>query len=205
MPPRVNLTPPAAVLAVLAGLSFAASPFVVAAEKAGGDHAPQPAKTAEKEGAKGAPGETGKSVEHKNEVGGEGKAQLLQDLDRQVELRRSEIAREEERLNAAKAALEAVKGELRKEYERLEALKRDVEEQIARRDKVVNERLDSIAKVYQSMKPKEAATALEGMENGMAVAIIERLPGKTVAKLFDAMPKERVRELTRLMEEGRKK
>ena len=205
MPPRVKLTPRVLFGLLALGVAVAVSPVLMAAEKAVEKTAKPAEKTAEKPEEKVAGAEAGKAGEEKKEAGAEGKAQVLHDLDRQVEQRRSEIAREEERLNATKAALEAVKGELRKELDKLEALKRDIEEQIARRDKVVSERLDSIAKVYGAMKPKEAATALEGMDNDMAVAILERLPGKSVAKLFDAMPKERVRELTRRLEEGRKR
>lgn len=178
MTPKVPLLPPLAVLLVAGALL---SPLQ------------NPAWGAEK------------PHEEKKEQASEPKAQVLQDLDRQVELRRSEVSREEERLQAARAALEAVKIELRKEYEKLEALKKDIEEQIARRDKAVSQRLDQIAKIYQSMKPKEAASALEEMDDDMALGILDRLPGRTVAKLFDAMPKERVRELTRRLEEGRKK
>jgi flagellar motility protein MotE (MotC chaperone) len=139
----------------------------------------------------------------KKEASLDTKAQLLQDLDKQVEQRRAEISREEEQLAAMKSALEAVKRELQQERERMEALKRDVEAAIARREKVINERLTSIAKVYQSMKPKEAASAIADMDDDMAVAILERLPSKNVAKMFDTMPKDRVRVLTRRMEEGR--
>lgn len=146
-----------------------------------------------------------KQAETKNDVSAETKAQVLQDLDRQLDQKRAEMTREEERLAATKAALEAVKKDLKQELDRLEAIKTEVEAQIARRDKVVNERLSSIAKIYQSMKPKEAATALQQMDDDMAEAILERLPQRTVAKIFDTMPKERVRELTRRLEEGRSK
>ena len=177
MTPKVPITPPLVALA-LASLLLLAPPGIAA--------------------------EAEKSPEAKKEAPVESKAQVLQDIDRQVEVRRSDIAREEERLGAAKAALEAVKRELRQELEKLEAMKRDVEAQIARRDKLVSDRLTQIAKIYQSMKPKEAATALEEMDDDMALEILDRLPGRTVAKMFDAMPKERVRELTRRMEAGRK-
>jgi flagellar motility protein MotE (MotC chaperone) len=139
----------------------------------------------------------------KKELTVESKARLLQDLEKQVEERRSEIAREEERLVSLTSAMQAVKRELREELERLEALKVVVDEQIERRTTIVNERLDSIAKVYKAMKAKEASITIADMDDDMAVSILERLPGKTVGKIFNTMPKERVRQLTRRMEEGR--
>lgn len=145
--------------------------------------------------------ETRQSPEGQEAV--EARARLLQELDQQVEQRRLGLAREEEALEALRRALEAARQALVEERERLAALKQDVEADIARRERQVNERLDQIAKVYGAMKPREAADALEGMEGDMAVAILERLPGRTVSKVFDLMAKPRVRELTKRLEQGR--
>ena len=133
----------------------------------------------------------------------EAKARLLQELDQQLEQRRRQLAREEEALAALKQALEAAKKALVEERDRLETLKRDVEADIARRETVVDERLAQIAKVYAAMRPKEAAEAIQGMEDGMAIEILSRLPGRNVGKIFDLMEKDRVRELTRRLEKGR--
>ncbi|MEW6489019.1 MAG: hypothetical protein AB1578_14025 [Thermodesulfobacteriota bacterium] len=134
----------------------------------------------------------------------EAKARLLQELDRQIDQRRLELAREGEALAALLRALDAAKQELAAEQQRLEALRQQVEADIARRDTLVDERLQQISRVYGAMKPREASLALEGMEDDMAVAILERLPGRAVGKIFDLMPKDRVRELTRRLEEGRR-
>lgn len=133
----------------------------------------------------------------------EAKARLLQELDRQIEERRRELARQAEEISALKRALEAAKQDLLAEKERLEGLKKEVETAIAQKSRVSDERLDQIAKVYAAMKPKEAAQTLEQMEDDTAVAILERLPNRVVGKLFDVMSKDRVRELTRRLEEGR--
>lgn len=130
------------------------------------------------------------------------KARLLQELDEQIDRRRRDLAREEESLVALRQALEAAKGELAAERAKLEDLKARVEADIARRERIIDERLDQIAKVYEAMKPREAALALVGMEDDMAVAILERLQGRSVGKIFDLMPKERVRELTHRLEQG---
>ncbi|GAB4246428.1 MotE family protein [Deferrisoma sp.] len=131
------------------------------------------------------------------------KARLLQELDRRIEERRQQLAQEEESLEALRRAVDAARQALVEEAGRLEALKREVEAAIARREKAEDERLDQIAKVYGAMKPREAAQALSGLEDDMAVAILERLPGRTVGKIFDLMDKDRVRELTHRLEEGR--
>ncbi len=132
-------------------------------------------------------------------------ARVLQELQRRVEERRQELALQEEALEALRRALDEARKALEAERQRLEALKREIEADIARRERVIDERLDQIAKVYGAMKPREAAKALEGLADDMAVAILERLPGRTVGKIFNLMDKERVRQLTRRLEEGRSK
>ncbi len=132
-------------------------------------------------------------------------ARVLQELQRRIEERRQELARQEETLEALRRALDEARKALEAERERLEALKREIEADIARRERLIDERLDQIAKVYGAMRPREAARALEGLADDMAVAILERLPGRTVGKIFDLMDKERVRQLTRRLEEGRSK
>lgn len=132
----------------------------------------------------------------------EAKARLLQELDMRIGERRQQLAREEETLAAMKRALEAARSGLEEERKKLEELKQKIEADIARREKLVDERLTQIAKVYGAMKAKEAAHAFEGMEDDMALAILERLPGRAVGKIFDLMPKKRVREFTRLLERG---
>jgi len=133
----------------------------------------------------------------------EAKARLLQELEDQIEQRRLEFAQEEQSLEALRRALEAAKQEILAEKEQLEALRQQVEADAARREKLVDDRLQQISRVYAAMKPREAAQALEGMEDDMAVAILERLQGRAVGKIFDLMPKDRVRELTRRLEAGR--
>ena len=131
------------------------------------------------------------------------KARLLQELDQQIEKRRRELAREEQSLAALQRAIQAATADLVAERERLESLQGQLEADMQRRQVLVDERLGQIAQVYAAMKPKEAARALEGMDDDMAVAILERLPGRSVGKLFDVMPKDRVRQLTLRLEEGR--
>lgn len=137
------------------------------------------------------------------EAAPEAKARLMQELDRQIEERRRELSRQQEELATLKRALEAAKVELLQERQRLEELKSQVEADLARRKQLDDERLGQVAKVYQAMKPKEAAQALEKLEDDLAVAILDRLPGRTVGKLFDVMDKNRVRQLTRRLQEGR--
>jgi flagellar motility protein MotE (MotC chaperone) len=133
----------------------------------------------------------------------EAKVRLLQELDRQIDERRKELAREEESLSSLKRALDAAKQELLKEKEKLEELRGQVEADLGKRSKAGEDRLDQVAKVYAAMKPKEAASALEKMDEDMAVGILSKLPNRTVGKIFDLMNKDTVRKFTARMQQGR--
>ncbi len=130
------------------------------------------------------------------------RAKLLEELDRQIEAKRLELARLQEASAALERALEAAKRDLLEEGERLDALRREVEADIARRRQLVDERVEQVSRAYASMRPKEAAIALAGMEDDRAAAILGRLPARNLGRIFDEMPKERVRELTRRIEGG---
>lgn len=154
--------------------------------------------------AAGANAQTNQSPTENREIA-EAKARLLQELDQQIEERRRELAREDQSIAALQRAVQAATADLVEERKRLEALQGRIEADMQRRQVLVDERLGQIAQVYGAMKPKEAARALEGMDDDLAVAILERLPGRSVGKLFDVMPKDRVRQLTLRLEEGRAK
>lgn len=128
------------------------------------------------------------------------RARLLEELDQQIEARRRELARQQEASAALELALEAAKRDLLEEGERLDALRREVEAGIARRQRLADERVEQLSRAYASMRPKEAALALAGMEDDRAAAILEGLPARSLGRIFDEMPKERVRELTRWIE-----
>jgi flagellar motility protein MotE (MotC chaperone) len=140
-----------------------------------------------------------------NQETAEAKARLLQELDLRIEERRRELAREEQSLAALQRAIQAATADLVEERKDLETLQGKLQADMQRRQVLVDERLGQIAQVYGAMKPKEAARALEGMDDDLAVAILERLPGRSVGKLFDVMPKDRVRQLTLRLEKGRAK
>ncbi|OSM03936.1 MotE family protein [Magnetofaba australis] len=117
--------------------------------------------------------------------------QLLQALEKRrmnldaraklLETREAEVKRMEEQLSRRIAAMEALRAEIRRD---LEEEKRIDDANIAR-----------LAKVFSSMKPKQAGAQLEGMERATAVKVLRVLREKTAAKILDKMNRPAAVEL----------
>lgn len=196
----------AALLVVRLGeLSFGveispASPALAAEHK--GESAPKPEKT---EAAKTKPaGETADSEAADSEAEDElpaagrpveftpGEVAVLQELaTRRDGLNKleKELASRERLLNAAEGRLDKRIGELQQLRESIEALVRQYNDQEAAE-------LQSIVKIYETMKPKDAARILEDLEMKILLGIMEIMKERKSASILAAMGPERAREVT---------
>ena len=125
--------------------------------------------------------------------------QLLQDLDsRRVELERREqvlVVREtlldlaEERINTQVVQLTALQDEIKR-------LLGDLSDKEAKE-------LDALARIYENMKPQEAATILNELDERIVYDLFRRIKQKNAAKILEKMNKEKAREVsTRLAEKA---
>jgi flagellar motility protein MotE (MotC chaperone) len=191
----------AALLVVRLGeLSFGveispASPALAAEHKS--ESAPKPEKT---EAAKTKPaGETADSeAEDELPAAGRpveftpGEVAVLQELaTRRDGLNKleKELASRERLLNAAEGRLDKRIGELQQLRESIEALVRQYNDQEAAE-------LQSIVKIYETMKPKDAARILEDLEMKILLGIMETMKERKSASILAAMGPERAREVT---------
>lgn len=118
--------------------------------------------------------------------------ELLQDLAKR---RDALVAREQEiedrgrLLDAAQARLETQIAELKELRTNIEALVRQYDEQ-------EKSELESVVKIYETMKPKEAARILGELEMDTLIGIMERMKERKTAPILAAMEPERARDVT---------
>lgn len=105
---------------------------------------------------------------------------------------------------------------LKAEEERMQALRKEVEEKIARYEKLVaqvqekekrkqeeaNARTERIVQLYEGMAPAEAAARIAALDDGSAAAILTRMKGRKASAVLAAMEPKRVAVLTRKMAGG---
>lgn len=100
-----------------------------------------------------------------------------------------ELDERERLLGAAEGRLETRIGELQQLRDSIEALVRQYNEQ-------EKAELLSIVKIYETMKPKDAAAILEDLEMPILLSIMETMKERKSASILAAMGPERAREVT---------
>jgi flagellar motility protein MotE (MotC chaperone) len=117
---------------------------------------------------------------------------VLQDLAN----RRNELLAFEKELESRDRLLNAAEGRLDKRIGELQQLRDSIE--ILVREYTDQEKADlqSIVKIYESMKPKDAARILEDLEMRILLGIMEAMKERKSAPILAAMGAKRAREIT---------
>lgn len=131
---------------------------------------------------KGEPEPVAAPIEEPDDVGPV--AQALKKRDEQLRAREESVAKEEEMIKLQQRDLETLRTETK---ELLDQLKQT----IAERDTAREQRLQSIAKSIEGMKPANAAKTLEEFETEDAADVLRLIKEKTRGKILDAMAPEK--------------
>jgi len=102
---------------------------------------------------------------------------VLNRKEKELASREDEIEIKEERLNVIREDIEARIKELRKEHDEIAALVRKI-------DEINDQRIKRIVKIYESMKPEEAASRVEKLDEEMAVMILASMSERKAAKIL---------------------
>ncbi|MCB0358142.1 MAG: hypothetical protein KDD44_00845 [Bdellovibrionales bacterium] len=127
----------------------------------------------------------------------ESERQLLTDLDaRRVELekRRENLERREQEVAAQESELVARLTELR-------TLTRTLQENRKQLNHRYEARMEQLANVYGSMAPSEAAPLIAKLDDTIALALLQRMPGKRMGQILSLMEQQRAIELTKMITE----
>ena len=126
-----------------------------------------------------------------------GEIELLQRLRE----RRAELEERERRLELREAVLETAGTRLGAQIERLEALRADIQAELERRAAEADERLQSLIKIYEKMKPKDAAAIFDCLEMPVLVAVAGGMREAKAAPIIAAMDRDKAERLTRRLAE----
>lgn len=102
---------------------------------------------------------------------------VLNRKEKELASREDEIVKKEERLNVIREDIEARIKELKKEHDEIAALVRKI-------DEINDQRIKRIVKIYESMKPEEAASRVEELDEDMAVMILASMSERKAAKVL---------------------
>lgn len=117
----------------------------------------------------------------------ESSKRVLAEMDRAHEVRVALIR---------EAALAEAEAQLAKRAEELEQIRQQVEQQIARLTAGDDARIAQLVKVYEAMKPKQAAEVFDRLELELLTRVASRIREAKMAAILAAMDPEKARRVT---------
>lgn len=118
--------------------------------------------------------------------------ELLQKLSR----RREELDSWEKNLQIKETALNATEKRIDEKIQQVEAMKKAVSAALVEYNKIEDAEVTSLVKIYENMKPAEAARIFDELERPILLIIIDRMSEKKAAPILAAMDPKRAKQVT---------
>ena len=80
--------------------------------------------------------------------------------------------------------------------------RKEIEAQMAAREAAEKKRISKLARIYENMKPEEAAQALDGVEMDTVVLILQKMTEDSAAQVLAKMEPIQAARLTQMLFEG---
>jgi flagellar motility protein MotE (MotC chaperone) len=126
--------------------------------------------------------------------------EVLQSLAR----RREEIEKREQKLAAQEALLKAAEQEVDRKIAELNKLRSELESLLGQQQTMEEDRIASLVKIYENMKPKEAAAIFNTLDMDVLLAVIGRMAERRSSPIIANMDTNKARLVTIRLAEQRK-
>ena len=128
------------------------------------------------------------------------KMELFEDLSK----RRKSLDKYEKNLHMREALLKATEQELERKYQELTKLRKELEALLDTQSEEEGNRVASLVKIYEGMKPKDAARIFDTLDIDVLISVISKMSERKVSPILAAMKPERVRTITIMLVEQKK-
>lgn len=118
------------------------------------------------------------------------------DLLQQLAERRERIENREQELDRRNAMLKAAETRIDQKIGELKTLQTTIEGLIKKYDEQQEKKVAGLVKIYENMKPKQAAKIFEELEMDVLLMVAERINSRKLAPIMAAMNAEKAREVT---------
>lgn len=118
--------------------------------------------------------------------------EILQELSK----RRVELVKREEEIEARSRLLDAAEARIDTQIAELQKLRTTIESLVREYDAQESAELESVVKIYETMKPKDAARILGELNMPILLGIMERMKERKTAPILAAMDNKRARAVT---------
>ncbi|MBF0250855.1 MAG: hypothetical protein HQL35_09540 [Alphaproteobacteria bacterium] len=126
------------------------------------------------------------------------------DLLQKLAERRVEIDARAKELETREAMLAAAESRIDRKISEFKALQTTIEGLVKTYDEQQNTKLMSLVKIYQNMKPKDAARIFEELEMDVLLKVAERMKERNLAPIMAKMNPQKARDMTVELDQLRK-
>jgi flagellar motility protein MotE (MotC chaperone) len=121
------------------------------------------------------------------------------DLLQKLADRRDQLEKRERSLEQRDAMLAAAEKRLQDKTEELQAMKTELQAMLSKHNEQEDNRLKSLVRIYETMKPKEAAQIFDKLEMPVLIGVVERMKEAKVAPILANMQPERAKAVTAML------
>ena len=93
----------------------------------------------------------------------------------------------------------------KKDSKKVTLTKKEIEKQMKEREAAERKRVSKLARLYNEMKPADAAAAMDELDDDLCIAILQRMDEGQAAKILAQFEASKTARLTKIMYEGKKK
>lgn len=113
--------------------------------------------------------------------------------------RRKALDVRETALNQREALLKAAEQRILDKQANLETMRTEVKSLLGQLDEQEKTRISNLVKLYENMKPREAAEILNDLELSVLLSVVQRMNVRRLAPVLAAMDADKARAVTRAM------
>ena len=92
-----------------------------------------------------------------------------------------------------------------KDSKKVQLSKKEIEKQMKDREAAERKRVSKLARLYNEMKPADAAAAMDQLDDDTCIAILQRMDEGQAAKILAEFDASKTARLTKIMYEGKQK
>lgn len=129
---------------------------------------------------------------------------IKMELLKEVSEKSKKLDELEKSLNVREALLKAASQELERKYQELEKLKKEIEGLLEQQGEEENQRITSLVKIYEGMKPVDAARIFDTLDLDVLVSVLSRMSERKISPILAAMSAERAKTVTIMLAEQKK-
>lgn len=119
--------------------------------------------------------------------------------------RRKRLDQFEEELNLKEKVLQATEKRIEGKITELNTLSAELKELLVAYDTEENAKIQSLVKIYEAMKPKDAARIFDEMDMDVLLMVVDRMSERRVAPVLAAMNPEKAKNVTQELADQQKR